>query len=56
MLVIGDYEGLVIYLVVVVVVDGIKCRVLLDIVVGSLYVLVVLVEWFSKFLIYVEYK
>lgn len=46
MLVIG--EGLVVYLVVVVEVEGIMCRVLLDIGVGSLYVLVILIERFNR--------
>lgn len=41
-------EGVVIYLIVVVNVDGVICCVLLDIGVGSLYVLVVFVKWFGK--------
>lgn len=46
MMVIGG--GFVIYLVVVIVVDGIKCKVFLNISVGSLYELVVLVRCFNK--------
>ena len=56
MLVTDDHEGSVFYPVVVVVVDGIKCRALLDIGAGSSYVLAALVERLNKRPTHVEHK
>ena len=55
MLVTGDQESSVIYPVVVVV-DGIKCRALLDTGAGSLYVSAALVERLNKRPTHVEHK
>ena len=56
MLVTGDNEGSVIYPVVVVVVDGIKCRALLDTGAGSSYASAALVERLNKLPTHVEHK
>ena len=56
MLVTGDHEGSVIYPVVVVVVDGIKCRALLDTGAGSSYASAALVERLNKLPTHVEHK
>ena len=56
MLVTGDHEVSVIYPVVVVVVDGIKCRALLDTGAGSSYASVALVERLNKLPTHVEHK
>ena len=56
MLVTGDHEGSVICPVVVVIVDGIKCRALLDTGAGSSYVSVALVERLNKRPTHVEHK
>ena len=56
MLVTGDHEGSVIYPVVVVVVDGIRCRALLDTGAGSSYVSAALVERLNKRPTHVEHK
>lgn len=50
------FEDEVIYLVVVVNVNEIICRVLLDIGVVSFYVLVILVKYFGKELVRIECK
>ena len=56
MLVTGDHEGSVIYPVVVVVVDGIKCRALLDTGAGSSYISAALVKRLNKRPTHVEHK
>lgn len=56
MLVTGDQESSVIYPVVVVVVDGIKCRALLDTGAGSSYVSAALVKRLNKRPTHVEHK
>ena len=56
MLVTGNHEGSVIYPVVVVVVNGIKCRALLNTGAGTLYVSAALVEWLNKCPTHVEHK
>ena len=56
MLVTDDQEASVIYPVVVVMVDGIKCRALLDTGAGSSYVSAALVERLNKRPTHVEHK
>ena len=56
MLVTGNHEGSVIYPVVVVVVDGIKCRALLDTGAGSSYASAALVERLNKRPTHIEHK
>ena len=56
MLVMGNHEGSVIYPVVVVVVDGIKCRALLDTGAGSSYASAALVERLNKRPTHIEHK
>ena len=56
MLVTGDHEGSIIYPEVVVVVDGIKCRALLDTGAGGSYISAALVERLNKRPTHVEHK